>query len=130
MFQLRRPFFPNSGHLQYLGDPKAVCRCPNFSVCAILRVALGPPCTDLTESKPVVHNFIGWTMTNLQLMCHFLKSPLCSAASCHELPCLHQKQTWLGVGSFLMLNACSTSPESLDQFVDNPLRHDTVPILH
>jgi hypothetical protein len=33
-------------------------------------------------------------------------------------------------GSFLMLNACATIPEPLDPFVDHPLWHDTVHILH
>jgi hypothetical protein len=33
-------------------------------------------------------------------------------------------------GSFLMLNACATILEPLDPFVDHPLWHDSVPILH
>jgi hypothetical protein len=33
-------------------------------------------------------------------------------------------------GSFLMLNTCATILEPLDPFVDHPLWHNTVPILH
>ena len=91
-----------------------------------------PSDTDFMEGKPVVDNFIGWTTNNLHLMCHFI--------NCH--PSVLQDHTidsfcdcisegcGLASGSFPTLNACATIFEPLDPFTDNPLRRDTVPILH
>ena len=40
---------------------------------------------DFMEGEPVMDNFISWTMTNLQFMCHFICSHLSSAGSFHWL---------------------------------------------
>jgi hypothetical protein len=65
-------------------------------------------------------------------MCHIINSHLsvCSAGSCHRLVlCLHHQWMWIGVQFLPMLNAFVNIFENLDPFRDNPLRHDTVPIV-
>jgi hypothetical protein len=79
-----------------------------------------------------VDTFIGWTTTNLQLMCHFINGHL-SVLQDHAIDSFHvciSNGCGLESGSFPMLNACATIFEPLDPFTDNPLRQDTVPILH
>ena len=73
--------------------------------------------------EPVVDNFIGRTMTNLQLMCHFINSHP-SVLQDHVSDSFHvyisNGRRWAS-GSFLMLNACASILEPLDPFVDYPL---------
>jgi hypothetical protein len=93
---------------------------------------LDPSRTDFKEGKPVVDNFIGWTTNNFQLMCHFIychPSVLQDHAIDSFRVCISNGRG-LASGSFPMLNACATVFEPLDPFANNPLRHDTVPILH
>jgi len=78
-----------------------------------------PLCTDFMEGKPVVDNFIDWTMTNLQLMCHFINShPSVLQHITDSRVCNSNGRGWAS-GSFLMLNACATSLEPLDQFAQS-----------
>ena len=80
-------------------------------------------CTDFMEGKLVVDNFTGCTMTNLQLMCHFINSHS-SALQDHVTDLFHvciSNGCGLASGSFLMLNTCATILEHLDAFVDNLL---------
>jgi hypothetical protein len=93
---------------------------------------LDPSCTDFMEGKPVVYNSIGWTMNNFQLMCHLINCHP-SVLQDHAIDSLHvciSDGRGLVSGSFPMRNACATIFEPLDPFIDNLLRHDTVPILH
>ena len=132
MFHLLWWSFPRSGHLQHYSDPKAICRCQNVSLCSILWLSLGPIVHRFMEGEPVVDKFTGRTMTNLQLMCHFINSHP-SVLQDHVTDSFRVyicNGRWWASGSFLMLNACATILEPLDPFVDHPLRHDTVPILH
>ena len=111
---------------------KPMCRCPNAYLCAILWVSLETSCTDFMEGIPVVDTFIGWTTTNLQLMCHFKNSHL-SVLQDHAIDLFHvciSNGCGLVSSSFPMLNTCATIFEPLDPFTDNPLQQDTVPILH
>jgi len=75
------------------------------------------------EGEPVVDNFTGRTMTNLQLMCHFINSHP-SVLQDHVTDSfrvyISNGRRWVS-GSFLMLNACATILEPLDLFVDHPL---------
>ena len=91
-----------------------------------------PSCTAFMEGWPVVDSFIGWTMTNLQLMCHFINSHP-SVLQDHVTDlfcfCVSNGSGWAS-GSFLMLNACATILEPLDQFADSVLQRDTFPVLH
>jgi hypothetical protein len=84
------------------------------------------------EGQPVVDNFIGWTVTNLQLMCQFVNSHP-SALQDHVTDsfrfCIGNGCGWTS-GFFLMLDACATTLEPVDQLADNLLQHHTVPILH
>ena len=74
MFHLPWRFFSRNDHLQHHSDPKAVCRCPNVSFVQFLGWLWVPSYTDFMEGKPVLDNFIGCTVTKLQLMCHFINS--------------------------------------------------------
>ena len=75
------------------------------------------------EGEPVVDNFIGCTMTNLQLMCHFINSHP-SVLQDHVTDSFRvyigNARRWVS-GSFLMLNACATILDPLDPFVDHLL---------
>ena len=84
------------------------------------------------EGIPDVDNFIGSTMTNLPLMCHFTYNHP-SVLQDHVMAlfrvCISNGCGW-APGPFLMLNACVTFLKPLDPFVDNLLRYDAVPIRH
>jgi hypothetical protein len=91
-----------------------------------------PSHTDFMEGMPVVDTFIGWTTTNLQLMCHFINGHL-SVMQDHAIDSFHvciSNGCGLESSSFPMLNACATIIEPPDPFTDNPLQQDTVPILY
>ena len=130
-FHLPWRFFPRSGHLQHHSYPKAICRCPNILFVQFCELLWDPSCTGFMEGKPVVDNFIGWTKTNLQLMCHFINSHL-SILQDHVMDsfcvCISNGRGWVS-GFFLMINACATILEPLGPFVDKPLWQGTVPIL-
>jgi hypothetical protein len=76
-----------------------------------------------TEGEPVVDNFIGRTMTNLLLMCHFIKGHP-SVLQDHVMDSfrvyISNGHRWAS-GSFLMLSAFATILEPLDPFADHPL---------
>ena len=76
-----------------------------------------------TEGEPVVDNFIGRIMTNLQLMYHFINSHP-SVLQNHVTDSFRvyigNGRRWAS-GSFLMPNACATILEPLEPFVDHPL---------
>jgi hypothetical protein len=75
------------------------------------------------ESERVVHNFIGHTMTNLQLMCHFIYShPSVLHDQVMDSFCVYisNGRKW-ATGSFLTLDACATIFEPLDPSVDHLL---------
>jgi len=75
------------------------------------------------EGEPVVDNFIGRTMTNLQLMCHFINShPSVLQDHVTDLFRVYNSngRRWAS-GSFLMLNARATILEPLDSFLDHLL---------
>lgn len=97
--------------------------------CALL---WDPSCRDFMEGKPVVHNFTGWPMKNLQLMCYFISSHS-SVLQYHVMDsfrvCISNGRGWTS-NSFLMLNACMTILEHLDPFIDNLFQHDAVPVMH
>jgi hypothetical protein len=101
-------------------------------LCAVLWVVLGPISTGFMEDKPVVGNFIGWTKTNLQLMCHFINShPSILQDHVTDSFCVCVSNGCGGAsGFFLIINACVTILEPLDPFLDKPLWRDIVPILH
>jgi len=84
--------------------------------CALL---WDPSCRDFMEGKPVVHNFTGWPMKNLQLMCYFISSHS-SVLQYHVMDsfhvCISNGCGWTS-NSFLMLNACMTILEHLDPFI-------------
>jgi hypothetical protein len=91
-----------------------------------------PTCTDFMEGMPVVDTLIGWTIINLQLVCHFTNSNP-SVLQDHAIDSFHvcnSNGCGLASSSFPMIKPCATIFETLDPFTDNPLRHDTVPILH
>jgi hypothetical protein len=63
-------------------------------------------CTDFMEGMPVVGTFIGWTTTNLQLMCHFINSHLYVLQD-HAIDSFHvclSNGCGMASGSFPMIN--------------------------
>jgi hypothetical protein len=83
---------------------------------------------DIMEGKPVVDNFVGWTMTNKQFTNNH-PSVLQDHVTYPFRVCI-SNVSGSATASFLKLNACASILEPLDHFAENPLRHDTVPILH
>jgi len=75
------------------------------------------------EGEPVMDNFIGRTMTNLQLVCHFMNSQP-SVLQDHIMDSFHvyisNGHRWAS-GSFLMLNAHATIIDPLDPFLEHLL---------
>jgi hypothetical protein len=91
-----------------------------------------PSCADFMEGQPVVDSFIGCTMTNRQLMCHFINSHpsvLQDRVTDSFRFCISNGRGRAS-SSFLLLNAFATILVLLDQFSVNPLQHDNVPIVH